>query len=51
VAIVMANEKTLQRKVFGRNGAFGPRSAGYAPAPLAAPGPPGADREVHLDLA
>src|SRR5919198_4629739 len=48
VAIVMTKKKTLRRKVFERNGVFGPRSAGDAPAPLAAPSPPGADGGRHL---
>jgi hypothetical protein len=43
LAIVMATKKTLRGKVFERNGDVDLSSAGVAPAPLAAPGPPGAD--------
>jgi hypothetical protein len=43
LAIVMATKKTLRGKVFERNGDVDPSSAGVAPAPLTAPGPPSAD--------
>ena len=48
VAIVTGNKKTFRWKVDERNGVVGPLSAGVAPDPLSARGPPRADGSRHF---